>query len=192
MEVLQFTAPEIPMRRAAMLTLFAICFTGQAAELESRVFTHYLPQDSLESIVRKEGWTEIVLKPRNGVRKGDIVRIWSGGMIDHGNGIQPGIHVAGPSGPGDKAPSADVSRMALTQEGEHAFALLFKCDDGMIHRCAAAGKPLHVPLGKDGARLWIGFNDLKGRYADNHLGKGRRYELDPAWVRIEVVRIIVD
>jgi hypothetical protein len=27
---------------------------------------------------------------------------------------------------------------------------------------------------------------------DNHLGKGRRHELDPLGMRIEVVRIIVD
>jgi hypothetical protein len=40
--------------------------------------------------------------------------------------------------------------------------------------------------------LWIGFNDERGRYLDNHLGKGRRHELDPLWVRVEVVRIIVD
>ena len=45
---------------------------------------------------------------------------------------------------------------------------------------------------KDKEKLWIGFNDEKGRYQDNHLGKGRRHELDPLWVRIEVVRMTVD
>lgn len=180
------------MRRAAVLALFGICLAGRAAELESRALTHYLPQDLLESIVRKEGWTEIVLKPYNGVRKGDIARIWSGGMIDHGGGNQPGVNVAGPSGPTARVAPAEASRMALTQEPVQAFALLFKTDDGKAHRCAAQGTPLQVPLSKDGARLWVGFNDFKGRYQDNHLGKGRRHELDPLWVRIEVIRIVVD
>ena len=43
-----------------------------------------------------------------------------------------------------------------------------------------------------GEKLWLGFNDARGRYQDNHLGKGLRHEFDPLWVRIEVVRIIVD
>ena len=34
--------------------------------------------------------------------------------------------------------------------------------------------------------------DEKGRYNDNHLGKGKRHELDPLWLRVEVVRITVD
>ena len=38
----------------------------------------------------------------------------------------------------------------------------------------------------------VGFNDERGRYQDNHLGKGRRHEFDPLWVRVEVVRLIVD
>lgn len=178
------------MRRTALLGLIAIAFAGQAAELESRALTHYLPQDLLETVVRKEGWTEIVLKPYNGVRKGDIARIWAGGMIDHGGGNQPGVNVAGPAG--DKAPAVDPSRLSLSQDAKHAYSLLFKTDDGKVHRCEAQGKPLQVPLAKDGARLWIGFNDLKGRYHDNHLGRGRRYELDPLWVRVEVIRIVVD
>ena len=49
-----------------------------------------------------------------------------------------------------------------------------------------------MPLTKDKEQIRIGFNDLRGRYYDNHLGKGRRHELDPLWVRIEVVRTIVD
>ena len=61
-----------------------------------------------------------------------------------------------------------------------------------IKKCAQAGKPLEIAMSKDNERLWIGFNDLRGRYQDNHLGKGRRHELDPLWVRVEVVRIIVD
>ena len=51
---------------------------------------------------------------------------------------------------------------------------------------------LDIKLTKDGEKLWVGFNDEKGRYQDNHLGKGRRHELDPLWVRVEVVRITVD
>ena len=38
----------------------------------------------------------------------------------------------------------------------------------------------------------MGFNDRRGCYQDNHLGKGLRHELDPLWVRVEVVRTIVD
>ena len=59
-------------------------------------------------------------------------------------------------------------------------------------RSPTAGKPLEITLAKDNEKLWVGFNDEKGRYQDNHLGKGRRHELDPLWVRIEVVRITVD
>ena len=49
-----------------------------------------------------------------------------------------------------------------------------------------------MKLSKDGEKVWIGFNDEKGSYHDNRLGKGKRHELDPLWVRIEVVRIVVD
>ena len=45
---------------------------------------------------------------------------------------------------------------------------------------------------KDGEKLSIGFNDEKGRFHDNRIGKGRRHEHDPLWVRVEVVRIVVD
>jgi hypothetical protein len=61
-----------------------------------------------------------------------------------------------------------------------------------IRQCLPPGKALEVPLTKDKERLWIGFNDERGCYHDNHIGKGRRHELDPLWLRIEVVRIIVD
>jgi len=163
-----------------------------AADLESRALTHYVPQDLLETIVRKEGWTEIVLKPYNGVRKGDIVRVWAGGMIDHGGGNVPGVNVAGPTG-GDAGPMGfDPAKLSLSANPKHACAILFKTEDGVPHACTAVGKPMQIPLTKDGARLWIGFNDEKGAFMDNHLGKGRRHELDPAWVRIEVIRMIVD
>jgi len=180
------------MRSTAVVALVTLALSVSAADLESRALTHYVPQDLLESSIRKECWTEIVLKPYNGVRKGDIARIWSGGMIDHGNGTQPGVNVAGPSGPVAKLSTEEANKMALSPSPEHPYALLFKTEDGKIYKCEAPGKPVQVPLARDGAKLWIGFNDLRGRYLDNHLGKGRRYEFDPLWVRIEVIRIIVD
>jgi hypothetical protein len=172
-------------------SFFTLVLSASAADLESRALTHYVPQDLLESVVRKEGWTEIVLKPYNGVRKGDIARIWSGGMIDHGNGTQPGVNVAGPSGPAPVA-AEEAKKMALSSSPDQAYCLLFKTEDGKTYKCRSPGKPVEVPLAKDGAKLFIGFNDVRGRYLDNHLGKGRRYEFDPLWVRIEVIRIIVD
>ena len=86
----------------------------------------------------------------------------------------------------------DPQKLVLSSDPSHAYAIVFKTEDGKIHKCVAPGKPLEFPLGKEGARLWIGFNDAKGQFRDNHLGKGRRHELDPAWVRVEVIRIIVD
>lgn len=174
--------------------VFLVCNCGIAfaAEMESRAQTHYIPQDLLETIVRKDGWTEIVLKPYNGVRKGDIVRVWAGGSIDRGGGDVPGVNVCGPTGGDVKQLSAESVKLALSANPKHAFAILFKTDDDVPHPCAPTGKPMQIPLKKDGARLWIGFNDHKGAFMDNHLGKGRRHELDPAWVRVEVIRIIVD
>jgi len=157
------------MRFAAILLLLALALTSGAADLESRALTHYIPQDLLETIVRKEGWTEIVLKPYDG--------------------NQPGLHVSGPDGA--KVPPAEASRMALSPQADLAYALLFKTEDGVLYK-PAPGKPLEIRLTKAGSRLWVGFNDQRGRYADNHLGKGRRYEMDPLWVRVEVIRIIVD
>jgi hypothetical protein len=56
------------------------------------------------------------------------------------------------------------------------------------------GKRLEIKLTRDKEALSVGFNDGRGRYGDNynHIGKGRRHEHDPLWVRIEVVRIVVD
>ena len=73
-----------------------------------------------------------------------------------------------------------------------AVALLVKTDGNQPRKCLPAGKPLEVKLTRDNEKLWVGFNDERGRYNDNHLGKGRRHELDPLWLRVEVVRIIVD
>ena len=75
---------------------------------------------------------------------------------------------------------------------EHAFAMLLDTGEGKITTCAVPGKAREIKLTKDKEKLWIGFNDERGRYHDNHIGKGRRHELDPLWVRIEVVRIVVD
>src|SRR5437867_2915562 len=93
-----------------------------AADLESRQLTHYVPQDALEAAVRKEGWTEVPLAVKGGVRKGDVVRIWAGGSIDRGNGEQPGANVNGPAGLG----KGGGAGFALSSDAAHAFALLLK------------------------------------------------------------------
>jgi hypothetical protein len=156
-----------------------------AAEVESRQLTYYVPQDALEAAVRKEGWTEIPLAVKGGVRKGDVVRIWAGGVIDRG-GEQSGQNAGGPDGVPGKG------TFALSPESAHAYALLWKTDTLAPTASRPAGKPLEIKLTKDGEKLFVGFNDEKGRFADNHLGRGRRHEFDPLWVRIEVVRITVD
>jgi hypothetical protein len=181
------------MRRAALLFLtLALPLSLRADDVESRVLTHYVPQDLLESAVRKEGWTLIPLEVKGGVRKGDVVRIWAGGSIDVGNGDYPGQYVSGPSGPDGKGLPVAPTRMALSPEPAHGYALLWKTEGKAIHRTQVPGKPMEIKLTKDKEQLWVGFNDERGRYLDNHLGKGRRHEQDPLWVRIEVVRIIVD
>jgi hypothetical protein len=164
--------------------------TLSAADVESRVLTHYVPQDFLEVAIRTEKWTEVTLNVKGGTLKGDTIRIWAGGLIDRGNGDQPSQHVAGPHGVAGIA--GNPESLALSTNPEHAFGLLFKTDSSGPHVCAPPGKPLEIRLTKDKEKLVIGFNDLKGQYQDNHLGKGRRHELDPLWVRIEVVRTIVD
>src|SRR5262249_6884369 len=116
------------------------------------------------------------------------VRIWAGGSIDRGGDV-PGQNVAGPDGLASGVPG---ERLALSQESGHTHALLFKTERPGVQKCRPAGKPLEIKLTKDREKLWIGFNDERGRYQDNHLGKGLRHELDPLWVRIEVVRIVVD
>jgi hypothetical protein len=179
-------------RIAVCLLLVGPALLVSAADVESRVLTHYIPQDLLESAVRKEGWTLVPLDVKGGVRKGDVVRIWAGGSIDRGNGDYPGQYVGGPAGPEAKAPPVDAKRLALAPEPGLAFALLFKTEGKGVRRCMIPGKPLEIPLVKDKEQLWVGFNDERGRYHDNHIGKGRRHEFDPLWVRVEVVRIIVD
>jgi hypothetical protein len=176
------------MRFVACLLLAIIAHGTFAAELESRVLTHYVPQDFLENVVRTEAWTELPVDVKGGVRKDDVVRIWAGGLIDRGNGDQPGENTNGPEG---VALAGNVT-FALSPQSGRQFALLLKSESTAATPCKPAGKPLEIKLTKDKEKVWIGFNDERGRYADNHLGKGRRHELDPLWVRIEVVRVIVD
>jgi hypothetical protein len=177
---------------AFILVILCASFPAAAAEVESRRLTHYLPQDFLEAAVRKEGWTELRLPLKGGVRKGDTVRVWAGGLIDRGNGDQPGENVNGPAGVDPKKVPVDPKKLALSPQGNHAFALLFKTEKAGPKKCLPPGKPLEITLARDGEKIWLGFNDERGKYRDNHLGKGRRHERHPLWVRIEVVRTIVD
>src|SRR5215831_18243382 len=98
----------------------SIALLTTAAELESRQLTHYVPQDLLEKAVRTEGWTEIPLAVKGGTRKGDVVRIWAGGLIDRGNGDQPGVNVAGPEGVLTGKEFGDAKKLALSHEPGHA------------------------------------------------------------------------
>jgi len=178
------------MRGLSIVVVLALSCVVPAGEVESRRLTHYLPQDTLETVVRTEKWTEVALNVKGGLCKGDVVRVWAGGLIDRG-GDQPGENVNGPDGTPSQ-PGEEVRSCALSDRPEHAHALLFKTESSGPAKCLPAGKPLEIKLTKDGEKVWIGFNDEKGRYQDNHLGKGKRHQLDPLWVRIEVVRIIVD
>ena len=180
------------MRRFAVAALIVLPCAALAADVESRQLTHYVPQDFLETAIRTENWTEVPLAVKGGVRKGDIVRVWAGGSIDRGNGDQPGENVNGPDGLDPARLGTDRPAFALSAEPAHAYALLFKTESTKPTKCLPPGKPLEIKLSADKEKVWIGFNDEKGRYQDNHLGKGKRHELDPAWVRIEVVRITVD
>jgi len=181
------------MRTTTFVLALVMSCTALAAELESRQLTHYIPQDQLETIVRTEDWTEIPLAVKGGVLKGDTVRVWAGGLVDRGNGDQPGENVNGADGYREPTRlSNDQPTFALSPDPAHAFAVLLKTESAGPIKCVPPGKPLEIKLTKDKEKLWIGFNDTQGRYQDNHLGKGRRHELDPLWVRVEVVRITVD
>lgn len=180
------------MNVKVVLVCLTVAWAASAAEVESRVLTHYLPQDYLETAVRTENWTEVSLKVPGGLKSGDVVRVWAGGLIDRGNGENPGENTNGPAG--GVAVKAGTERLpfALSPDAADAFALLFKTDSLKPLRCQPPGKPLEVRIAKDNEKVWLGFNDERGRYADNHLGRGLRHEFDPLWVRIEVVRTIVD
>src|SRR5262249_25605878 len=86
------------MRIITLVAIIILAMNASAAELESRVLTHYIPQDFLETAVRNEGWTEVAINLKGGLVKGDTIRIWAGGSIDRGNGDQPSQFVAGPAG----------------------------------------------------------------------------------------------
>src|SRR5215471_17491741 len=103
------------MRGLTITLTLALCFSAFAAELESRQLTHYVPQDTLEAVVRNEGWTEIPLAVKGGVRKGDVVRVWAGGSIDRG-GEQPGETPGGPQGIDPPLPGTDKLAFALSAE----------------------------------------------------------------------------
>jgi hypothetical protein len=178
------------MRGLTIVVALALACAVTAGEVESRRLTHYLPQDTLEAVVRAEKWTELTLNVKGGLCKGDVVRVWAGGLIDRG-GDQPGENVNGPEGT-PPAAGGEARPFALSDRPEHAHALLLKTESTVSTKCLPAGKPLELKLTKDGEKVWIGFNDEKGRFQDNHLGRGKRHQLDPLWVRIEVVRIIVD
>src|SRR5437667_5621638 len=100
------------MRTLACMLVFVVALAATAADLESRVLTHYVPQDLLETAVRTENWTEIPLNVAGGLRKGDTIRIWTGGSIDRGNGDAPGQNVAGPAGLGDASSVVEAQKLA--------------------------------------------------------------------------------
>jgi len=86
------------MRTASLFIACCVTASLPGAEVESRVLTHYVPQDFLETMVRTEAWTELKLDVKGGLRKGDVVRVWTGGSIDYGNGDQPGENITTPAG----------------------------------------------------------------------------------------------
>src|SRR5713226_461509 len=109
------------MRLAPIPLILIMTQALVGAELESRRVTHYIPQDFLEATVRTEGWTEVPLGVKGGVRKGDVVRIWAGGSIDRGNGDQPGQNVGGPGGI-EAGSVSSAGNLALSSQPGHAFA----------------------------------------------------------------------
>src|ERR1700676_1431321 len=124
--------PQRRSMRTVTISLFLwLTISARAAEVESRVLTHYVPQDLLETAVRTEGWTEIPLAVKGGVRKGDVVRIWAGGSIDRGNGDQPGENAGGPAGEGGGGAS-----FALSAIPDHAFAILFRTEGAAVSKFA--------------------------------------------------------
>src|SRR5437588_9736202 len=104
------------MRTVAIALLFALTVASRAAEVESRVLTHYVPQDLLETVVRTEGWTELPLDVKGGLRKGDVVRVWAGGSIDWGNGDQPGQNISSPAGLASTNSTLDAKKLALSDD----------------------------------------------------------------------------
>src|SRR6266849_2159359 len=106
------------MRIITLAMTVVLVMNISAAELESRVLTHYIPQDFLETAVRTEGWTEVAINLKGGLVKGDTIRIWAGGSIDRGNGDQPSQYVAGPEGESSRQSAGDL-KGALSSQPEH-------------------------------------------------------------------------
>src|SRR5947209_17009945 len=117
--------------RTTGIALLLLCATAApAAEVESVVWRHYLPQDFLETVVRSEKWLPLPLDVPGGVRKGDIVRIWAGGSVDWGNCDRPGQNASGPAGP-EGTPALDARQLALAPDLGQALAVLIKGDRGV-------------------------------------------------------------
>src|SRR5262245_26388877 len=129
------------MRPFAAVVAFVLGCAAFAADVESRQLTHYVPQDTLETAVRTEGWTEVPLAVKGGVRKGDVVRVWAGGSIDRGNGEQPGENTSGPDGIDPKTLGREKPTFALSSEAAHAYAVLWKTDASGPVKCLPPGKP---------------------------------------------------
>src|SRR5438445_415619 len=133
------------------LVVLTGALVAAAADVESRVLTHYLPQDFLETAVRTENWTEVPLDVKGGVRKGDTVRIWTGGSIDRG-GDRPGDNVGGPTGPEGKAASVAPAQLALALAAL-ALATLAEGPVDIVRHAVATGNAadlaelLHGPMG---------------------------------------------
>src|SRR5579864_9455343 len=102
------------MRATAVVLMLSVVLASHASEVESRVLTHYVPQDFLETVVRTEGWTKLPLDVKGGVRKGDVVRIWAGGSIDYGNADRPGQNITGPAGAPAERPAPNLKQLALS------------------------------------------------------------------------------
>src|SRR5262249_52652783 len=112
-----------PLFPLSFFPLCSLCLCGSflfAADVESRQLTHYVPQDFLESIVRKGEWVEVTLDVKGGVRKGDTIRIWAGGSIDRGDGEHPGQVVNGPDGVDPALIHRAKTDCALSPKLEHS------------------------------------------------------------------------
>ncbi|HEV3145062.1 MAG TPA: hypothetical protein VGZ47_14325, partial [Gemmataceae bacterium] len=126
------------MRSIPIILALGFSSLAIAADVESRQLTHYVPQDFLETTVRSENWIEVPLNVKDGVRKGDTVRVWAGGLIDRGGGDQPGQNVNGPVGH-PLAIGSEKRTFALSPEHAHSYALLFKTESHGPVQCLPPG-----------------------------------------------------
>src|SRR5258708_35106266 len=136
------------MRGLGFVVALGFACAALAADVESRQLTHYVPQDFLETVVRKEDWTEVTLPVKGDIRKGDVVRVWAGGSIDRGNSDRPGQNVNGPEGIPLSQINNEKQAFALSAEHGHTYALLFKTESTGPMKCLPAGKPLAIKLDK--------------------------------------------